>query len=227
MKKLLPFALLPFLCGCMAFSSEKMIGAKASTSKKTITWHKDGVVEVTFDKSESKGVDYRGNNIKEISTGTVKAKKSGASAGGTSYEGFKPFTNIKTLYVLGGAVVVGSVLVGYFSNWTLGILLAASGISVIGAACLFETYPWIAALPVFGIVGAGAYLIYTLYKGKLASRINEAIIPSIEVLHEDDKNTVKANVALRSGPPNSAERETLKKEIRAIKVKLGLENING
>ena len=202
------------LIGCAG--PDKITPAEATYRQETL---RDGRVVGRLEV-KSTGAGVVGGRVSDYSDGRVSAGPEGGSTGAVGFKMFKELESLAPLYVAGAVAVLGGVALGYYVSWTFGLMLSGAGLTLIAAARMMETYPWVLLAPALALVAA---LGYSLYRMVAANKATEAldkaklalgkVVTAVEESSPQVQTAIKAKVKKLAGKDEAA----VKAEVEAVK----------
>lgn len=215
MRWLCLFIIVVLVCSCGP--EAKFTGPSASRTSVVERRGPGDLVTTETLTVEAKGPDYAGEAAKDVATGAVEVQPETASVGKASLAGFEADDSLNPLYIAGGVVLVGGVVVGYFAGWGLGLVISAAGGALLVTARVLEVYPWVGlvagALCLAAAVGVG----YSLWRGSRARDVVRALAGEWDAMPNSDSQPEEANLVKRAG----RKRHRVVAEIAKSKVEAG------
>lgn len=216
--------------GCL----QSVKGPSTSIRERREVEYADGHKEVeTIEKTAEAGT-VRGKNLKELDPGGASASDDKLEARGFGFKGFLG-SSFSPLYVIGGLIFAGGIAAGFLVGWSVGAALAAAGLALLATATLLDTYPWITLIAALAFLGAGAYVLFVMRRGKRAEVVNETVVPAVEELEGLVKDELTEDVSPKAAAKLIVERfkdkikaragmraRLVKSEVTRVKRKLNL-----
>ena len=180
-----------FCAGCLNF----MRGPETSIQKVTEGVDERGEPYRTVETKHASSGSYRGMDAAKVNFGATHINSTGASTGKTEQESEEGEASMSPLYIIGGLVIAGGVIVAWFTgSLGLGVICFVAGSAVIAVGRFLDKYPWAILFP---LAAAGVDLVYKLWLGKQAELTLGVVTPEIEA--DEHGEEIKDRIATRAG----------------------------
>lgn len=198
-----------YLSGCKAAATITPGSGKHLEEKEEIL--PDGTKKTTKISTEIIGPGYSGVSVEELNMGGVNlpTRDGTATTNNISYSGMDITASFQVLYVIGAMALIGGVVIGWVAGWGLGLSISAAGAALITGGRLLDVYPGIAVAAIVGLLAAGGYLAYILYRGDRARKLNQATAVELDVMPDEQSVPLIRNIEKRAGKARLGVRREL------------------